>query len=132
MIDLQIRGLNQLLQRVASGTRRQVMADGITQAAFHLQGWIQRERLTGPRPKYLGVVTGRLRSSIAVRRAVVEADRIWAKIGTNVEYGPIHEFGDRDRNIRPRPFLRPAITERKNANDVLKILTDNIKRHMGI
>ena len=97
--------------------------------------------LTGPRPEKLGVVTGRLRSSI---RAKVEArpDRIVAKFGTDVPYAAIHEFGGTTPprtilprkagvlswvsggkrffaskvnhpggKVRARPFLRPAIEE---------------------
>lgn len=45
-----------------------------------------------------GVDTGRLRASIAY-----SADEEGATIGTNVEYGPNHHFGN--RNTPPNPFL---------------------------
>lgn len=51
------------------------------------------------------VDTGRLRQSIAV---VKVGDQHY-RIGTNVRYAPLLEFGT--RHIAPRPFMRPAAEE---------------------
>ena len=48
--------------------------------------------LTGPRPEKLGVVTGRLRSSITYLMTP-NPGKITAEIGTNVIYGAVHEYG---------------------------------------
>lgn len=60
----------------------------------------QREYLSGPRPSRLGVVTTRLRNSIATDVRDDGAD-ITGRIGTNVAYGAYHEFGFRGTvNVR--------------------------------
>lgn len=49
------------------------------------------------------VDTGRLRQSISVQKV----DEGHYRVGTNVEYAPMVEFGTRD--TAPQPFLRPAL-----------------------
>ena len=53
---------------------------------------IQTKYLTGPRPEKLGVVTGRLRSSIGYLLRP-GAKKMTAEVGTKVEYAAIHEYG---------------------------------------
>ena len=48
------------------------------------------------------VKTGRLKGSIKVE----EINPFYGRIGTNVEYARVVEFGDVGR--RPKPYLRPA------------------------
>jgi phage gpG-like protein len=50
--------------------------------------------------------TGNLRDSIdfTVNRAAKKVD-----IGTDVEYGAVHEYGAPLKNIPPRPFLTPSL-----------------------
>jgi phage gpG-like protein len=81
---------------------------------------IKRDYLTGPRPAKLGVVTGRLRSSI--RFAIgEEGDLLVIRFGTDVPYARVHELGERPFSFttergkkrthpgfRPRPFLKPG------------------------
>ena len=126
MMAFQIKGMAALAKRLEATTRDQVIKTSLTKGAFYLQNWIQNKRLTGPRPQYLGVISGRLRSSVAV----LAAQKVWqdyvAKIGTNVVYAATHEFG-RGR-IPKRPFMRPALEDRANQSFVLKLLSDNIKR----
>jgi phage gpG-like protein len=99
---------------------------------------IKRDYLTGPRPQKLGVVTGRLRSSIRFR---IDSDGKLTTIrfGTDVPYARVHEeggdpfdivaksakalrFKGRDGNyifrkkvrhpgMRARPFLRPGVDD---------------------
>lgn len=50
--------------------------------------------LSGPRPDKLGVVTGRLRGSIATPRPTMDVKgNIEGKVGTSVVYAAIHEYG---------------------------------------
>ena len=61
-------------------------------------GTISTERLSGKGPfpvdeGRLGVVTGRLRSSLRRTNSVISGNRVTGAIGTNVEYAGIHEFG---------------------------------------
>lgn len=65
--------------------------------------------------------TGNLRNSITYD--VKESENA-VYIGSAVEYAPYVELGT-SRNMKPRPFLRPAIEEHKQAymdimNDVIK------------
>ena len=53
---------------------------------------IKTKYLTGPRPEKLGVVTGRLRSSIFYRLGI-SLGKISGTVGTNVNYAAIHEYG---------------------------------------
>ncbi|MCG6796351.1 HK97 gp10 family phage protein [Geobacillus sp. YHL] len=59
------------------------------------------------------VDTGRLRNSITHQTENSETQSK-AYIGTNVEYAPYVEFGVASKNIRPQPYLRPAIDENQD------------------
>lgn len=74
--------------------------DLTTQAlGFELEARVKAKYLRGPRPTHLGVVTGRLLSSIAKggpeSRSRFESKPFSATyyVGTNVEYGAAWEFG---------------------------------------
>lgn len=127
MIQLKIRGFDKLVRRMEAATADRVIAGALTKGAYYMQAWIQRKRLTGPRPEFLGVISGRLRSSIAVAQAQKSGDNYIARIGTNVVYGAIHEFGMPGR-MPARPFMRPALEDAKNKEFVLNLLINNIKR----
>jgi phage gpG-like protein len=103
-----------------------------------LQGTVKHDWLRGPRPSRLGIVTGRLANSIAVRFEST-ATAITATVGTNVPYGVMWETtGKPAQTIRPkrakalrfeiggevlfrksvtipaqppRPFLKPALQQ---------------------
>ena len=70
--------------------------------------------LTGPRPEKLGVVTGRLRSSITYLLKS-SPKRITAEVGTNVAYGVKHEYGlpgkEGGKGTRARPFVEPGVKD---------------------
>jgi phage gpG-like protein len=59
----------------------------------------QKHYLSGPRPSRLGVVTNRLRGSLSegAPELIVDVQRqalkVHGRIGTNVIYAPMHEFG---------------------------------------
>jgi len=59
------------------------------------------------------VSTGRLRNSITHQTESSETQSK-AYIGTNVEYAPYVEFGVASKNIKPQPYLRPAIEENRD------------------
>jgi len=70
--------------------------------------------------------TGRLLNSIRyeLRR---EGSRNALVVGSfGVPYAAIHEFGGKTRNVKARPYLRPAIKQKKG--EIIKILTDLLKR----
>ena len=67
---------------------RGAMSRGLQYAS----GFAQRNYLTGPRPDRLGVVTGRLRNSIATDVQRTDSG-IVGRIGSNMRYARYHEFG---------------------------------------
>jgi len=82
----------QALKRVALEVEATAKKEGFRQGPAKQKGQTARERRAALRP-VVGKLTsrsGRLRSSITHRVNVME-QRAW--IGTNVVYGPIHEFG---------------------------------------
>lgn len=85
--------LQALFDKLDSLKQERLISRSLDQSAKYLIGWIKKNRLTGPRPRYLGVDTGRLRSSISSSKAVKTAEGFVARIGTNVDYAEVHEFG---------------------------------------
>lgn len=67
--------------------------------------YAQRNKLSGPRPTILGVITNRLRSSLRRATAQVSGSTITSGIGSNVEYAAIHEFGF-DGNVTVKSYVR--------------------------
>ena len=63
----------------------------LRRGAMRVVATSQRKYLTGPRPLRLGVMTGRLRRSVHYRMSRIPAPK--AKVGTNVKYAKIHEYG---------------------------------------
>ena len=110
----------------------------VQRLGYMLQGNVQRNWLRGPRPGRLGIVTGRLANSIAMRFEST-ATSATATVGTNVPYGVVWEksglpardiFPVKAKALRfeingtvlfrkhvhvpaqaPRPFLKPALFE---------------------
>ena len=72
----------------------------------------KKEYLTGPRPEKLGVVTGRLLTSIKTR--VFESGKsVVGEIGTNVIYARRHEEGT--GGMPKRAFLQPSLQDNLEA-----------------
>ena len=119
----------------------------LQEGAYNIQEWIMSRRLAGPRPTYLGVITGNLSSSIAVGRTEKITGGYEVKIGTNVVYAAIHEFGfkgpidiksfirgtsrvsahTRKMNMPARPFMRPGLEDKENQRFVLDRLQKRIE-----
>lgn len=125
-LEINISGLEPLIRKLKDSVSESLLKKSLYQGALSIGIWSKKNRLSGPRPRYLGVVTGRLRSSISASKAQKRGNIYETKIGTNVVYAPTHEFGDPRRNIPERSFLRSAIKEKSNQQEVLKILTENI------
>jgi phage gpG-like protein len=121
------KDFDKLLNKLDEKKRDEVIRGSLYRSANYLTGWIKTNRLSGPRPEFLGVVTGRLRSSITAVRTEKTGNTYIAKIGTNVEYGPRHEYGI---NIRPRPFMRPAVEDRRNQEEVVQDLMESITKQL--
>ena len=129
--NISISGVEELLAKLNAATQEQVIFQSLKLSGLMIAGWSKENRLSGPRPQYLGVVTGRLRASITAADPEHTGNEYSEKIGTNVEYAAIHEFGGlTGRNHRtlipPRPFLEPALEDEDNRQKILDILTENI------
>lgn len=98
-IDLRVEGGEELV-RVGrlSGKLADFVTDGVVKESgrFGLDAVARAKKdyLSGPRPDKLGVVTGRLRSSVA-GRVNRDGPDVEVEIGTNVEYAAVHELGFR-------------------------------------
>jgi len=149
-IELEKTSLNNLISKLKASARREVIEETLLDSGIYLTRWIVRNRLLGPRPRYLGRVTGNLGGKITATPPEKTSDGYQIKIGTNVEYARIHEYGGtikpgikgflawRDRRtkgwiftkkpvkIRARPFLRPALESQTNQLFVLNTLSKKI------
>lgn len=112
MIDFRIVGTKEVMRRLNGFTRvlRLQNKKAMEQAAIETANKSKSEYLSGPRPAKLGVLTGRLRSSIT-HQVTGQGKDLVGEVGTNVIYGRVHEFGYPERNIPARPFLNPALTD---------------------
>jgi phage gpG-like protein len=99
--ELKLQGLNHV-KRLPYPLRRNVLlalSDGMMLA----QRKAQTSYMTGPRPERLGVVTGRLRSSLYSFASENPGTQDWVGLlGTNVNYAAIHELGG---ITRPHPIV---------------------------
>jgi phage gpG-like protein len=147
--NIEFKGMRELLNKLENATRAAVITKSLKQSALSITGWIKERRLTG-RPG-LNVQTGRLRSSIAASEVQKSGNTYLERIGTNVIYARIHEYGgiiypgakgflawkDRATNkwiftkrpvvIPARPFMRPALEDAGNQRMILQNLLDNIQ-----
>ena len=91
-------------------------------ALFNISREMQREAVGKARHK-----TGALKGSIQA-----ESTSEFAKIGTDLVYAPIHEFGGRaGRNlsvlITPQPYMRPAL-ETQRQGRAIKVISEEINK----
>ena len=89
------------------------LKEAMRQGLLAIQSHSKAHYLHGPRPQKLGVVSGRLSSSLTTN-VNTQGNEIIGKIGTNVWYGRLWEMGNpRVKRYPQRPFLRPAIDDKK-------------------
>lgn len=141
--SIEVRGLKALIEKLGAATAQETIEQPFFRGVVNMADWSVNNRLTGPRPKFLGVKSGRLRSSISVSRG---ADRsLTFFIGTNVEYARIHEFGfsglqtvlskkglsfQRFMKMPKRPFLIPAVNQ-ENIDVITKLINTAIEKAMS-
>lgn len=137
--SVKIEGIKKLLRKLDNAARDDVIRYSLHQGGIILAGWSAKNRLS-EKPgstQYLHTRSGRLKSSLLNITANTPTEKVGnayiQKIGTNVEYARIHEFGGyagRNRAVRipARPYLRPALANRENQQEVLNILTQNINK----
>ncbi len=65
------------------------------------------------------------RTGTLARSITHEVTKNSARVGTNLKYGKYLETGAPSINLKPRPYLRPAVY--KNQRTIKKILTRKIK-----
>ena len=127
-LKIDIRGLDKLIRKMKASTKDTVLMEGMFVVGQNFAGWSKEKRLSGPRPKFLGVDTGRLISSIAVTRTIKRGSGYLTRFGTNVVYGRAHELGS--KRVPKRPFLRPSLEDRGNQKDAINILSRRIELSM--
>lgn len=88
---------------------------------------IQRDKLSRRGPRTLGVVTDRLRSSIARAPARVAGDTVISAIGSNVVYAGIHEYGY-DGIVKVRAFTRQVDDRSQRVAKVIDMRTGRISK----
>jgi len=92
-LRMEVKGMSRLFKKMKASTESMPLIRGMRRAGIFISGWVKARRLTGPRPKHLGVKTGRLRASI-IRGSVYKRGNAYVMpIGTNVKYARIHELG---------------------------------------
>ena len=125
--------VDKLVKKLDPRVRDEVIMYSLTQSAIYIAGWIKDRKLSGRPPGALNVRSGLLRSSIGVYQAIKDRDTFTMRIGTNVVYARIHEYGGQTGrnhavNMPKRPFMRPAVEDRANRQGVLQDLKRNIDK----
>lgn len=119
MIKIEILGKKKLVENAEKlEAARQRLPGEIGKAAFDFGLMAIRTAklnyLSGPRPEHLDVVTGRLRASVNSKVDKIK-DGFQIRVGTDVPYGAIHEFGlpvkrgKKTFRMKARPFITPAV-----------------------
>jgi phage gpG-like protein len=105
MIEVTVPNADQL-QRDLGITRARLLADlkrEVTRVAIDVSAHVKGQKLSG---QALNVQTGRLRRSINYKMTETGTG-IEARVGTNVEYARIHEFGFKG-TVNVREHIRKA------------------------
>jgi phage gpG-like protein len=139
-VSIKIKGVDALLARLTNATKDNTIRIGLSQGAAHMAGWSKKFRFVERgirgvvRPNILSSRTGRLQGSIGFstpNEIKKTGNTYTARIGTNVEYAARHEFGEPRRNLRARPFLKPAIENERNQKMVIDLLTVQINKALS-
>lgn len=127
-ITVRIEGIDKLKRKFGNATSSALIKRLMLRSAVHLVGWVKEKRLTGPRPKYLGVVTGNLRASIEPKRTQKRGNTYIGGYGTKVKYARKHELGE---GVPARPFMKPAIQNRQNRKDIMFIFKTGVQEALN-
>lgn len=92
MIKAEVRGLPETSVgfKTAAGQLPKDTLKTVTRLAIMLQRHVKEKKLSG---QVLKVRTGNLRRSITYRVVQTGVDKAYGVVGTNVNYGRIHEYG---------------------------------------
>lgn len=96
-------------------------AKKMKQAAIYVEGEAKRNIKAIKSSEGKLIDTGRMVNSITTE-VIEKGDTVDGFVGTNVEYAKYHEKGT--STIPPRPFLRPALVDNRDA--VKKILAQGL------
>lgn len=125
-ISLVIQGL----ERFDEGTLS-AAAVGLHRGLLGAVGIIQREFLSGPRPRRLDVRSTRLRNSITAK-VETEGERVTGVVGTNVVYAARHEFGfSGTENVRAHTRVVRQLNEFAAEIDLRRVLRNRKKQFVG-
>ena len=127
--EINQKDLQRLINKLDASVKDETLRDGLSRARAYITKWIVENRMRGPRPDILGVVTGRLSNSVmgSITSPISKQGNTYiAPIGTNVIYARVHEYGYLKRNIPARPYLRPGIESRGNQLQAVKDIKDVI------
>jgi phage gpG-like protein len=128
--DKFITQVSSLTPKIQEAVRRTVLL-----LAIRLTAKVKEEKLSG---QVLRNITGTLRRSINYKLWVT-GDQVMARVGTNVEYAAVHEYGllvpNRGKKggstkFPERSFLRSALAEMEP--EIRKELEDSIRRAVKI
>jgi len=135
-VRLEVKGMNRLFKKMKATTSSVGIILGFRNAGKHISGWIKENRLEGPRPKYLGIKSGRLHSSIHGGHVYKRGNKYVMPIGTNVKgkkgfnypayWEGVGKFAG-SRRVPPRPFLRPGIENKGNQKEAVRLILWSIK-----
>jgi len=137
-VDVDVMGLEQVRRalRQTRGRSRDALLDGVEAVARDIETTAKRSiqrgpksgdvvEKTNPRRRHKqsapgqppATDTGRLVNSVNISRAFAEI-----RVGTNLEYGKVLEFGT--RHVAPRPWLLPAARDasRRAAKTIARIV----------
>lgn len=91
--NIEVKGIDELVAKLGRATAQEVIDEPMRLGALSLIRWIKQERFKGPRGSdILKTDRGNLSRSIALHKSI-NSNEFTYFIGTNIEYGRIHEFG---------------------------------------
>lgn len=123
MVEIKVDygGKSQSILVDMAATMRPRIANGLHRAGLRVEAQAKRN-LSGrrnPGNPYPGVVTGRLRTSMTTR---MDADGMAVRVGTNLVYAAIHEFGGQIAvTPKMRAFLHTKNMHLRNATQFINI-----------
>jgi phage gpG-like protein len=88
--------VNNLLRKLDNIAQDNVISKGLSDGGHYIERFIKQNKLSGPRPELLGVVSGKLRASITTSEVEKQGTNYSVRVGTSVDdipYARIHEFG---------------------------------------